>query len=85
MRKLFAALTAVGLGLTTFSAFAPTAGAAPPPGTTTHRGIARDPVPRAAEPAREQATGAQGEGDHRRHRRSGTAAGAQRQHRRQGR
>mgnify|MGYP001202682992 CR=1 FL=1 len=34
MRKLIAALSAAGLGLTTFAATAPTTGAAPPPGVT---------------------------------------------------
>ena len=33
MRKLIAALTVAGLGLTTFGALAPSTGAAPPPGT----------------------------------------------------
>ena len=52
MRKLIAALTAVGLGLTTFSAFAPTAGAAPPPGTTTTASPSGASVRRPTEPAR---------------------------------
>ena len=34
MRKLIAALSAVGLGLASLAAVAPTAGAAPPPGAT---------------------------------------------------
>ena len=34
MRKLIAAMSAAGLGLTTLAAVAPTTGAAPPPGAT---------------------------------------------------
>ena len=85
MRKLIAALTVAGLGLTTFGALAPSTGAAPPPGTGVTARAADRGRRRAPQPARGQAAGAQGDGPRRGHRRQRPAPAGQRQHRRQGR
>ena len=69
MRKLIAALTVAGLGLTTFGALAPSTGAAPPPGTGVTAAPQTAAAARAPQPARGQAARAQGDGPRRGHRR----------------
>ena len=57
MRKLIAALTVAGLGLTTFGALAPSTGAAPPPGTgvtATPQTAAADELPNPLEDKRRE-------------------------------
>ena len=57
MRKLIAALTVAGLGLTTFGVLAPSTGAAPPPGTgvtATPQTAAADELPNPLEDKRRE-------------------------------